>query len=201
MKPSPATVIACLIGLAALASIALYTVASQTTVLTASPASPFLKRTSTQHNPGEESREGKFTHGSDTALTPEEHLHTKTTARCEPEIRTPNACITLLGIFGRRHWGWYADEFDRQRTGYVLERNANGQSASWENPTTGSAYIVTPIQSYINGNSHYCRAFNVEVTIQGGTRMGSSTACRHSNSSWLLMSTRLVQFSSSRAEA
>ncbi len=87
------------------------------------------------------------------------------------------------GIIGKKV-GARLDEKDRFCAGQALEHASNGQAVAWKNPKSNLAYVVTPINSYYQGD-YFCRQFFVETTsIDGVTRKKRNDACRDKNEVW-----------------
>jgi len=90
----------------------------------------------------------------------------------------------IIGAIIGKKVGAHFDEKDRFCTGQALEHANNGQSVSWNNPETNVGYVVTPVNSYHQGNS-LCRQFIVEATNSSGvTTQKNNDACRDTNKIW-----------------
>lgn len=91
---------------------------------------------------------------------------------------------TIIGAIIGKKVGARFDEKDRFCTGQALEHANNGQAVSWDNPETNVAYVVTPVNSYQQGNT-LCRQFIVVSTNSNGvTSKKNNDACRDTNKVW-----------------
>ena len=91
---------------------------------------------------------------------------------------------TIIGAIIGKRVGAYFDEKDRFCTGQALEHAPNGQTVAWNNPESNAAYVVTPINSYYQGDS-LCRQFIVETTTSNGvTSKKRNDACRDADEVW-----------------
>lgn len=66
---------------------------------------------------------------------------------------------------------------DRQAMGEALDRTVDGESESWRNPRNGNEFTVTPQQTFQRGDQQ-CRAYEMEVVVDGEPRRADGTACR-----------------------
>jgi surface antigen len=91
---------------------------------------------------------------------------------------------TILGAIIGKKVGARFDEKDRFCTGQTLEHAKNGQAVAWNNPETNTKYVVTPLNSYQQGDT-LCRQFNIEtVTANGNSSNIYNDACRDANMVW-----------------
>jgi surface antigen len=100
------------------------------------------------------------------------------------------AAGALLGAWLGGEIGASLDEADRARAvqtaGVALDRNPDGQPASWSNPDTGNSGSTTPIRSY-QTNGTYCRDYQTTIVSGGQTRSGTGTACRQPDGTWKIV--------------
>ena len=87
---------------------------------------------------------------------------------------------TMLGSYLGSQWGAQMDARDQQ---YLNQSVASGRQTSWQNPTTGNNYNVTPGQTY-RANNTVCRPVNVVGTIDGRQQNVQMKACQTANGTW-----------------
>ena len=91
---------------------------------------------------------------------------------------------TILGAILGKRVGGHFDDKDRYCTGQTLEHARNGQVVTWQNPETNTAYSVTPVNSYRQGDS-LCREFIIETASSTGyVTKNQKDACRNDNQVW-----------------
>ncbi|MBE0617447.1 MAG: hypothetical protein IH608_05920, partial [Proteobacteria bacterium] len=59
-------------------------------------------------------------------------------------------------------------------------------SVAWQNPDTRTAYEVTPLATYQEGD-RYCREYTATARIAGEPQQIYGTACRQPDGSWELV--------------
>lgn len=100
------------------------------------------------------------------------------------------AAGTLLGAWLGSEVGRQMDETDRQRAaqtaGGALEREPDGESATWSNPNTGNSGSTTPLSSYETAGG-VCRDFQTAAVIDGQAQSATGTACRQSDGTWTIL--------------
>lgn len=101
------------------------------------------------------------------------------------------AAGALLGAWLGREIGASLDRADQltaaQTEQIALERNPDGQPATWRNPNTGASGYTTPVRTYETA-SGYCREFQTAVVIEGRSETATGTACRQPDGSWRIVS-------------
>ncbi len=68
----------------------------------------------------------------------------------------------------------------------AMDNTMIGQTATWTNPSSGTLVRVSPIRTFQQENSTYCREFTQSIgdKDQPATR---GTACRQSDGSWQIV--------------
>lgn len=89
----------------------------------------------------------------------------------------------LIGSVVGERIGARMEEDDLQQAGLALENNRTGETAEWENPDTGTAFAMTPIETY-ERDGRPCREFEFEVETERGSDTQKRTACRNSEGTW-----------------
>lgn len=79
--------------------------------------------------------------------------------------------------------GQSMDDVDRMNTAAALENVRTGVPSAWQNPDTGYDYVVTPTNTYVDGNQP-CREYTMDASIGGKTEQIYGTACRQADGSW-----------------
>jgi surface antigen len=93
---------------------------------------------------------------------------------------------TMLGSYLGSQWGAQLDSRDQQ---YLGQSVYSGRPASWQNPTTGNQYNVTPGQVYrakVNNQSTMCRPVTIVGKIDGRNQNIQTQACQDSRGQWQL---------------
>ncbi len=92
----------------------------------------------------------------------------------------------LGGVLGGEV-GRSMQEADRAQTQYALETTPTGQSASWQNPDTGSSYKVVPTRTFKSEDNQDCRDFSTWAVVDGYEEEVHGTVCRQSDGTWRQM--------------
>jgi surface antigen len=93
----------------------------------------------------------------------------------------------IAGSMIGQHIGQTMDDSDRMKTALALNDNRTGQTSSWVNPDTGTAYQVTPTRTY-DGAGGPCREFTTTATVGGKTGQELyGTACLQADGSWKII--------------
>jgi surface antigen len=71
-----------------------------------------------------------------------------------------------------------------------MEYAKTNQTTVWQNPDTGSAGDITPVFTYQNDQSEYCREYQQTVTIGGEQQQVYGTACRMPDGTWEVVSSK-----------
>ncbi|SHE74806.1 Surface antigen [Modicisalibacter ilicicola DSM 19980] len=82
-----------------------------------------------------------------------------------------------LGAFIGREVGTRFTCEDRKAMDAVLDTTPDGKSQDWHNPRTGNRFIVTP-QNTFQRDGQECRAYQMDVIVDGELRQADGTACR-----------------------
>ncbi|MBP5858891.1 hypothetical protein KAJ83_17865 [Marivibrio halodurans] len=61
-----------------------------------------------------------------------------------------------------------------------------GETASWQNPDTGSGGTITPLRTYVDAEGRLCRDYAATVEVEGETYDGEETACRNAVGAWVI---------------
>ena len=97
---------------------------------------------------------------------------------------------TLLGAFIGHEVGQSLDRADQlaaqqaAQQAYVVPV---GQTITWNTPNTSHAGTITPTREGVDASNNLCREFKQTVTIDGRSEEVTSTACRKSDGSWVLI--------------
>jgi len=78
------------------------------------------------------------------------------------------------------------DEMDRMQAHRALETAPTGNTVSWVNPDSGTAYAVTPTRTYETAGGP-CREYTTEANIGGRIEHVYGTACRQADGSWQIV--------------
>lgn len=92
----------------------------------------------------------------------------------------------LVGAVVGERIGARMEEDDRRAAAQVLEENRTGETSTWENPDTGNAFAVTPIETYERAGRP-CREFEFRVETDRGSDVEERTACRNNDGTWEVM--------------
>jgi surface antigen len=93
----------------------------------------------------------------------------------------------IAGSMIGQHIGQTMDDSDRMKTALALNDNRTGQTSSWVNPDTGTAYQVTPTRTY-DGAGGPCREFTTTATVGGKSGQELyGTACLQADGSWKII--------------
>ncbi|QMU62597.1 MAG: glycine zipper 2TM domain-containing protein [Gammaproteobacteria bacterium] len=93
------------------------------------------------------------------------------------------AAGTLIGALAGAHVGKQLDDRDRYYTGQALETAPTGATKEWVNPDSGTAYSVTPTNTYESEGTP-CREFTMDAEVGGQAEQVYGTACRQADGSW-----------------
>lgn len=94
------------------------------------------------------------------------------------------AAGTLIGALAGAHVGRQLDDRDRYYTGQTLETAPTGATKEWVNPDSGTAYSVTPTNTYETNHGTPCREFTMDAEVGGQAEQVYGTACRQADGSW-----------------
>lgn len=75
------------------------------------------------------------------------------------------------------------DSMDRMKLARALD-SVPGKSTHWQNPNSGTSYIVTPIKKVTINDNPYCRTYTVTSIRQGQERQHTGTACVSADGTW-----------------
>lgn len=75
------------------------------------------------------------------------------------------------------------DEIDRSKLYHGLD-GALGKSTTWENPSTGISYTVTPVEKVAVGDNQICRKYTIHATRGGKEENFDGTACVGTDGNW-----------------
>jgi surface antigen len=93
----------------------------------------------------------------------------------------------VLGALAGSEIGKSLDRADKaymaQTTQATLEHTRTGETSTWQNPDTGHAGTVTPVETY-QRDGRYCREFTQTVRVGGRTQEAYGTACRQPDGTW-----------------
>jgi surface antigen len=89
----------------------------------------------------------------------------------------------LIGSMVGERIGARMEEDDRRQAALALENNRTGEAAVWENPDTGNAFQMTPIDTY-ERDGRPCREFEFQVETYRGSDTQERTACRNTDGTW-----------------
>lgn len=98
---------------------------------------------------------------------------------------------TIAGAALGSYVGSYLDRMDRgdkKNLNATLENTPSGQTQSWSNPDTNTAYKVTPAKTYQTDQGKYCREYSTEVKVGGKTENAYGKACRMEDGAWKIIS-------------
>lgn len=93
----------------------------------------------------------------------------------------------LIGVLVGRSIGRHMDQADQYCTGQTLEYAPDRETIYWDNPESGAAYNVTPINHYQTRDGDYCREYTSQVKIGGKLQQAYGTACRQPDGSWRIV--------------
>jgi surface antigen len=96
----------------------------------------------------------------------------------------------LLGAYMGGAIGKNMDDMDRMKMNSVLENNAVGQPAYWQNPKTGASYNVEPVKNVIYEGNKYCREYRSIANVAGKKQQVYGTACRQPDGSWQVVNSQ-----------
>jgi surface antigen len=69
---------------------------------------------------------------------------------------------------------------------YSLSEAPAGETASWDNPRTGSRGTITPLRTYVDGQGRLCRDYAATIEVEGESYDGEETACRNAVGAWVV---------------
>ena len=72
----------------------------------------------------------------------------------------------------------------RQTLQQALETQRSGISVNWEDADGMTSGAVTPIRTFKNAKSQFCREFEVDLLFQEGARKSRGIACRQKDGKW-----------------
>ena len=100
----------------------------------------------------------------------------------------------LLGALLGGEIGASLDRADRiamkRTTQSALETRPSGTTSRWQNPDSGHHGTITPQPAFQNTSGQYCREYQQTVTVGNQTQDAYGTACRQSDGTWKIVSTR-----------
>ncbi|OSQ43962.1 RT0821/Lpp0805 family surface protein [Thalassospira sp. MCCC 1A01428] len=94
----------------------------------------------------------------------------------------------IFGMLAGNAIGSGMDATDQACGGYALDRLPDGQTAVWTNPDSNQQYGITPVKTFQNENSQYCREYSATVKINDARQQTYGTACLQSDGSWRILS-------------
>ncbi len=107
----------------------------------------------------------------------------------EGKLWTTGAGV-LLGAMVGRHVGANLNRNDQRYLGNASYNSfETGDRTDWRNPDNGNYGYIEPVRGY-QSNGRYCREFQQTIYIDGRAQDGYGTACRQSDGSWEIVSTR-----------
>lgn len=101
------------------------------------------------------------------------------------------AAGTLLGALLGSEIGRSLDNADRQamqQTTYeALESQPSGNTSTWRNPDSGNSGTITPVRTYQQASSAYCREYEQTIIVGGREETATGTACRQADGNWKIV--------------
>jgi surface antigen len=97
---------------------------------------------------------------------------------------------TLLGAFIGHEVGQSLDRADALAAQQAAQRAYSapvGQTITWNSPDTGHSGTVTPTREGRDAQNNTCREFKQTVLIDGKQTEVTSTACRKSDGTWVMI--------------
>jgi surface antigen len=76
------------------------------------------------------------------------------------------------------------DKADALCINQVLERAPDDQPITWDDPATGTRYLVIPYETYRQDDGRYCRKYRAAVNAGSSTKYYGDTACRTKDGMW-----------------
>lgn len=90
----------------------------------------------------------------------------------------------ILGVLIGGHIGHAMDQADESCVGETLEYAKAGQTVTWNNPDTDTAYRVTPQAAIRAPDGEYCREYQTTIIVEGKEQQAYGKACRQPDGSW-----------------
>lgn len=87
------------------------------------------------------------------------------------------------GIVGSQI-GRYMDRQDEANMRSAISTTPQGDEASWTNKEKNITYTVTPVKSYRDEGSRYCREYQTTILVGGETKKAYGKACRMPDGQW-----------------
>ena len=78
--------------------------------------------------------------------------------------------------------------FMNEHFNHAMESTMTGQTSNWTNPSSGYQVQVSPIRTFQQADSTYCREFTQSITEKDQPVAVKGTACRQSDGSWKIVS-------------
>ena len=95
---------------------------------------------------------------------------------------------TVLGSLIGGNIGENMDEVNRLKMAHALEKNKINQLSAWKDPDSKREYHMTPTSTYTNSSNQVCRAYSMQVLIEGKWQTATGTACRGKDGHWVVAS-------------
>ncbi|MCK5903031.1 MAG: glycine zipper 2TM domain-containing protein [Cocleimonas sp.] len=97
---------------------------------------------------------------------------------------------TVLGGYIGGQLGRDMNRYDHQKVSGALESVPNNQKVTWNNPTTQSAYVFTPVNTYegnVNGQRSQCRDYVLDARDKntGQPMKIQGRSCRNAQGQWV----------------
>lgn len=94
---------------------------------------------------------------------------------------------TVAGLLIGGNIGKHMDSTDQNCIGQALEQGNAGQPITWDNPSTGGSYEVTPGNAATDSQGRYCREYTTNAKVGGQTQQVFGKACRQLDGSWQIV--------------
>ncbi|MBE9558968.1 MAG: hypothetical protein IMF08_19070 [Proteobacteria bacterium] len=94
---------------------------------------------------------------------------------------------TVAGLLIGGAIGEQMDATDQNCVGQALEQGNTGQPITWDNPSTGGSYQVTPGDAATDNQGRYCREYTSNANIDGQAQQVFGRACRQPDGSWQIV--------------
>jgi surface antigen len=101
--------------------------------------------------------------------------------------------LGAAGAYGGKLLSDNLTRYDRtsmQQTAYQsLTKAPAGETATWQNKSTGTHGSITPMRTFLNAQGRICREYDAQVNVDGNTVSGRETACLTEAGHWVVYAT------------
>lgn len=101
--------------------------------------------------------------------------------------------LGAAGAYGGSLLSDHLTRYDRtsmQQTAYKsLTQAPAGETATWQNTSTGTHGSITPMRTFLNAQGRICREYDAEINVDGDTVSGRETACLTEAGHWVVYAT------------